>query len=445
MFLRAGVLFMVGALACGPALAAQPRAEMLPAPATRLQWQGAGSCAAASCHGGQASPGHWRGSYLTWIGRDPHAKASQVLFDESARRIMKNLGRGDAHRDSLCLNCHVHPDWERTSHADRFAMSDGVSCESCHGPAEKWLARHHGGDWPLLSSSEKRALGWRETKDLVERARACTACHVGTAGSDVNHDLIAAGHPPLKFELSAYHSALPRHWSDRKDRARYPDLEARAWQIGQVVSAQAALEVLEHRAAGERQQPWPEFAEYDCFACHQSLRADKARPKRGERRPGTLPWSRWYFAMLPRVLHVDLPDLAELERHMERLPPVPGRVKGHAKLLRERLEPVLSRMNGSRILEPRQLFDRFLELARNGERATDTWDEATQLYQGLVAHWDCWRAADVNFPGDSKRLDTLRELAKTLAMPPGRGTPSPLQPARLRELFKTLSVPARKL
>ena len=73
--------------------------------------------------------------------------------------------------------------------------------------------------------------------------------------------------------------------------------EAQAWRVGQVVSAEAALRLLIGRAtaAKEKAQPWPEFAEYDCYACHHGLQGPSWRQKRGYagRVPGSLRWNDW--------------------------------------------------------------------------------------------------------------------------------------------------------
>src|SRR5262249_7174292 len=151
---------------------------------------------------------------------------------------------------------------------------DGVGCESCHGPAEKWKAVHYLPGWK--DRSDREQLGFLDTKDLAVRAESCVACHVGSPNREVNHDLIAAGHPRLRFDLGAYLANYPKHWSDARDKAGRPALEAQVWAIGQVVSAQAAVKVLQHRAAAA-DKPWPEFAEYDCFACHHSLSAPNWR------------------------------------------------------------------------------------------------------------------------------------------------------------------------
>ena len=153
-------------------------------------------------------------------------------------------GSGGAPRSTQ--NSGGHPSYQAATHSSGFRKEAGVACESCHGPAQRWLNEHYREGWRTRTPSEKHAVGMADTRSLRGRAESCVPCHVGAADMDVNHDLIAAGHPPLHFEFAAYHANLPRHWDDAKDTdsrlGGKRDFEARAWAIGQVVSARAALE-----------------------------------------------------------------------------------------------------------------------------------------------------------------------------------------------------------
>src|SRR5262249_40039035 len=153
-----------------------------------------------------------------------------------SRRMVQELegpGAPVPESNRLCLDCHVHPSATSAPRDAQFAFEDGVGCESCHGPAQEWLAPHSTYTWGQLGDPDKVRLGLRPTKDLIERARGCVGCHVGAPGRDVNHDLLAAGHPRLNFEYGAFLANVPKHWDERRDKARSPDLEARAWAIGQ--------------------------------------------------------------------------------------------------------------------------------------------------------------------------------------------------------------------
>src|SRR5690606_13254844 len=88
-------------------------------------------------------------------------------------------------------------------------LTEGVSCEACHGPASGWLQEHLREDWSSGNSM-------RDNHDYVARLEGCVRCHVGSRRADgvirdVNHDLIAAGHPALRFEPWAALRRLPRH------------------------------------------------------------------------------------------------------------------------------------------------------------------------------------------------------------------------------------------
>ena len=124
----------------------------------------------------------------------------------------------------------------------------------------------------------------------------------------MNHDLIAAGHPRLNFEMAGFQAIYPRHWQYADEKARHPDYEARLWALGQVVTAKASLDLLHARAEEAAQnkpnRPWPEFAEYDCYKCHQRLQVDSAsqksrwaKPRNPEDPSGSMVWGTWNYSL----------------------------------------------------------------------------------------------------------------------------------------------------
>ena len=270
----------------------------LPAPTSseaQSTFIGVAGCAAMACHGGTRP--NERGEYTTWIQHDRHARAFTVLFDELSQRIAKNLDIARPEGDNRCLVCHSTA--VGRPRGPRFSSEDGVGCEACHGAAEKWLVPHSRPDWKKRSDQDKiGSQGMTRTKDVLVRASVCVTCHVGAPGQDVNHDLIAAGHPPLSFELDAFTANMPPHWREAPDKTA--TFGAQAWAVGQAVMLKQSLELLHERASRGQ---WPEFAEFECYACHHDLKENSWRQQLGfgDRRPGTPVWSSPQWLLTQRL------------------------------------------------------------------------------------------------------------------------------------------------
>src|SRR3954471_3595568 len=232
------------------------RADASPRGATSqaLRPQGAGSCAASACHGSMtpADPRDYpsrvlRNEHTTWLTKDRHANAYQVLFSRRSRRMESILSGGTvaAHQDARCLACHSWSGPSPSAASAEVVRQDGVGCESCHGASEIWIGAHTQPWWNGLGADDKQArFGMRATRALDRRALLCAECHVGGPGRDVNHDLIAAGHPRLNFEFAAYLANMPPHWVE-DNRGGFG---AEAWAVGQAATARAGARLLEPRA-----------------------------------------------------------------------------------------------------------------------------------------------------------------------------------------------------
>ena len=269
----------------------------------------------------------------------------------------------------------------------------------------------------------------RPLGDLVARARTCVPCHVGDGTKDVNHDLIAAGHPPLRFEFSTYLTNMTKHWDPIQERVGRPDFEARVWLAGQAVVAQAALELLEHRAVEVK--VWPELAEYYCFGCHHNLTGAGWRGRGTnilERRPGNLRWQDWYPGMV-RVL-ARQPSygalkpteevLTELQALMQRPYPNGAQVARKARAAANQLEAALPSLLRER--KPEDLQALFIALGGEGgiEPSKVTWDQAAQSYLALAA---LHRALEAMGQADRKRRNFLKSLEQKLQFPRGYNSP----------------------
>ena len=108
-----------------------------------------------------------------------------------------------------------------------------------------------------------------DLRDVAVRTHVCLHCHLGTAEKFVDHQMIAAGHPDLTFELNLFSAVMPRHWKDSKEASGTAAWSGtKEWAVGQSMQLRDSLARLARRA---RSSTWPEYAEYDCFACHHSL------------------------------------------------------------------------------------------------------------------------------------------------------------------------------
>lgn len=264
---------------------------------------GPGGCAASSCHGSvvpKTTTRIFQNEYSIWITQDRHAKAYSVLYNDVSKHMWEILNTDSEwvskenpshdkapYEAKKCLDCHalyVPQDLQ----AQSFGKEDGVSCESCHGPASGWLGPHTVRDWPHEKSVQ---LGMYDNRNLIKRSEKCLTCHLGTAEKYVDHEMLAAGHPDLTFELSYFTFYMPPHWKMPEPGAD-SWRRVQTWGVGQAVQLRESLYRLVRRAESPT---WPEYAELDCFACHHSLTMAKDSWRLtygyGGRRPGNTRWN----------------------------------------------------------------------------------------------------------------------------------------------------------
>lgn len=257
---------------------------------------GVAGCTAASCHGGKSLIG---GEATAWLTRDAaHRRAYDVLFNETSVRMVKQLGLKAAHTEARCLACHsTESAAPHGAKGERFSFEFGVGCESCHGAAGDWVARHTDRTWRSLPAETKAALGFRDLRSLTTRAESCVACHVGSSQAIVDHDLIAAGHPRLTFEMSAYHAMLPKHWDSATEQQRDHAQELRLWAIGHGVSAAAISNIATARAESAiksgTKHVTPDLSEFDCHACHHDLAEPTGDRPTHRESLGSPRWGSW--------------------------------------------------------------------------------------------------------------------------------------------------------
>jgi hypothetical protein len=140
-----------------------------------------------------------------------------------------------------------------------------------------------------------------DLRDTRNRSHTCNGCHLGYTTKQVDHELIASGHPILAFELDNYTETMPPHWVRNK-----PTHGAAAWATGQAMSLRDSLALLAGHARTDR---WPEFSDMSCFNCHHSLETSGSRQVRGwNGRAGLPAWSPQHWAVLRLIVNRAAPN-----------------------------------------------------------------------------------------------------------------------------------------
>jgi hypothetical protein len=294
-----GAIFFAATFA---ARAANPAADT-------SKYTGPGSCSSTSCHGSvkpRADSRIFQNEYSIWVVKDKHAKAYEALTGPVGERMGRILGLGKSEQAAKCLACHAL-DVPADARAKTFELNEGVTCENCHGPASAWLGPHTTRNW---THEQSVAAGMYDTRNLVRRTEKCLTCHLGTQEKFVDHEMLAAGHPDLYFELDSFSSVMPRHWKTPRESAPGVAAESDAWSgvrdwgTGQAVQLRASMDRIAWRAKGKN---WPEYSELQCFACHHALTAPEHswRQERGYegRRPGDPPWNGSRYAVFRELAH----------------------------------------------------------------------------------------------------------------------------------------------
>lgn len=395
----------------------------------RSVFRGSLSCSAVACHGGTqpgvASLRAQRGSeYPIWLENDPHARAALVLGNEQSTRILEHL---QIMKDGVIVdqlgyaNCQACHNAGHAATVNNRIVSSGNSCQSCHGPANDWIGRHHLRRW---SRETGMKYGMLQTRDLLTRARMCADCHVGSRHREVNHDMIAAGHPPLRFEMASYHNRLPKHWRHENERHSDPEFQKQLWLAGQIAVADAALALLEARVDKTRSQSvWPEFAEYNCGGCHHGLRFKNARSSNASRT--LIPtWGDWHYSFIKKIWAGEDADQGDafvvsfgnLEDAMEKLGDLhPNDVQQLRVILNDwACERDLSELATS--VEPTV---REVLKTQTIQGGIDSWESAAQTYLSLVAVYAPTLRRSIEH---TTFVESLRSMNRSLSRPQSQTT-----------------------
>ncbi len=136
----------------------------------KIGYTGVNVC--GECHGEEAIGNQNR----IWAS-SPHAKAFKELQSQKAKEIAASAGINDPAVSRECLKCHT------TGGGGWAAVStEGVGCEACHGPGEKYHTASGHVNYESRENGYKKAikLGMYPVlgiESLKYREKLCLSCH----------------------------------------------------------------------------------------------------------------------------------------------------------------------------------------------------------------------------------------------------------------------------
>jgi hypothetical protein len=226
-----------------------------------------GPNACGECHKQEVEA--WKGSHHFKTFRDmPRRKEADEIAEKMGVRRIRS--------ESLCLTCHYTVQ-EKENRRQPIA---GISCESCHSPAEDWIKVHSqfsGKTEKTETKAEAEArLKLADSKGMIrpsalyQLAKNCFSCHVVPQEDLVNK----GGHPAgSAFELVSWSQGEVRHntWHS-KGKENVPASAARKrmlYLVGLGVELETGIRAVSHATARR------------LYAFAMAKRVDRARKQLG--------------------------------------------------------------------------------------------------------------------------------------------------------------------
>jgi hypothetical protein len=153
---------------------------------TKAEHKYIGAKKCSMCHKTEA-----KGNQFAKWQASKHAKAFATLASEKALAIAKEKGLAKPPQESPeCLKCHVTGHGKAAELFDAaFLKTDGVQCESCHGP---------GSDYQNMKVMKDRAASVAAGIVIPDK-KTCTVCHNAEspsfAGFDYKTQVALIAHP----------------------------------------------------------------------------------------------------------------------------------------------------------------------------------------------------------------------------------------------------------
>ena len=240
------------------------------------KFDGSPTCSSAKCHGAETSvnkKNFWGNEYKLWHdGKDPHHASYRTLVKPKSKQIAAALKIASALKSERCLNCHSTLAVGAGGvdlKGQEYTAAEGVSCNSCHGPSQKYREPHSKEGWIDAERTKGdhayllTTWGLYDTVPVFQRATRCASCHL-----HIEPELVAAGHPPPTFEMNHFSAIYPdRHW-----HAPAGTFPAELWANGQLAEIHDAMLQVALHAASKSPTAADEFKKaYDQAMAHFSV------------------------------------------------------------------------------------------------------------------------------------------------------------------------------
>ncbi len=104
--------------------------------------------------------------YNVWL-KGPHANAMKSLSTDEAKKIAAEKGIADPTTDAACIKCHSTVGHIDSKLVAGVRITEGVSCESCHGPGSMYKG---------ASVMRSRELSMKKGL-ILPTEEVCKTCH----------------------------------------------------------------------------------------------------------------------------------------------------------------------------------------------------------------------------------------------------------------------------
>src|SRR5260221_8172279 len=181
------ILAAAGLIAIAALSVAAVASPTLPRPQEKYKYASMAGCNTKDCHGAESAKGSPAlNEYTIWKASDPHAKAFTQLYKAPSKAIGAAMNIPKVYESPRCLICHSKiVDAANVVEGAKWSVQNGVSCEVCHGPAEKWVKPHATPKESNWDHKQSVAVGMIDLRDPYDWAVKCASCHL-----QIDYDMV---------------------------------------------------------------------------------------------------------------------------------------------------------------------------------------------------------------------------------------------------------------